>query len=177
VSRGNGANSEFDTYAVIVARHLKRQGMRQASPDEIIDYAVLFNYGMAGSKTVSGTVPLYGQTGGGTSYQSGTASAFGSGGSAFGTYTGTTYTTPTYGVVGMMPYSYDEHSRFLLIRMVDMKRSTPGNIVAAWEAQVTSTGYSASFAPVAACLFDSAFEGFPRSGSKRVAKAREICGR
>jgi hypothetical protein len=170
-------SAEYDVHARSLVRRLQQQGLQQAENPASADYAVLFNYGMAGSRIVSGAVPLWGQTGGGTSYQSGTVSAFGSGGSAIGSYSGTTYTAPTYGVVGMVPYSYQQHSRFLLIRMIDLKRSSKDNLVAAWEAQATSTGSASSFAPVAECMFDAIFKNFRATGSERVTDDRDSCGK
>jgi hypothetical protein len=169
-------SAEFEAYSQNIKAHLSRFGLQQAISPEQSDFSVSFNYGVSGSHTVSGAVPLYGQTGGGTTFHSGTMSAYGSGGSAFGTYGGTSYTPPTYGVVGMMPYSYQNHTRFLNIRMVDLSRSTGGKVSPGWEVQVISAGAAGSFATVASCLFDAAFQNFNTSGSKRITLLFNECG-
>jgi hypothetical protein len=170
-------SAEFDQHSRTVATHLQKQGLRPAADLTKADYAVLFNYGISGSRVETGGLPIFGQTGGGTSFQSGTVTAFGPRGTATGTYSGTTYTAPTYGVVGMMPYLDEVHSRFLLLKMIDLKRSTQNNLVAAYEAQVTSSGSSSSFAPVAPCMFDALFKNFGKSGSERVTLDMSICGK
>lgn len=105
-------SAEYRQYASSIARRLNVQGMRQTENLSSADYVVIFNYGL-GEKQISGSMPMWGQTGGGTAYHSGTASAFGTGGSAFGSYSGTTYTPATYGVTGYMPYSKTEYTRTL----------------------------------------------------------------
>ena len=81
------------------------------------DYSVRVDYGISDGREVHGVMPLYGQTGGGTTtYSSGNASAYGSSGSyASGTYSGTSYTPATYGLVGAVPTVSTVFDRYLLV--------------------------------------------------------------
>ena len=132
-------------------------------------------YGVGHERQVSGAVPLYGQTGGGTTFHSGSVSTFGAGGSAFGTYNGTTSSAPTYGIVGMMPYSRTEHDRYFMMRMIDVKESTAEKIVPVYEGTVLSTGSNPSFDQVADCMLLALFQNFRQSGSDRVIVNKTSC--
>jgi hypothetical protein len=167
-------SAEFATYAPSLSRRFQQQGFVEEQVLAKADYAIFFSYGVAGSETVSGAAPIYGQTGGGTSYQSGTYST---GGAGYGTYSGTNTATPTYGMVGMIPISRTYHSRFLRINMIDIKKSTPETAISVWEAQASSEGTVKTFAPVAECIFDSVFKDFRAVGSKRVDLTMSGCGK
>ena len=166
-------SAEFATYAASLSRRFQQQGFVEEQVLAKADYAIFFSYGVAGSETVSGAAPMYGQTGGGTSSQSGTYS----GSSGYGTYSGTNTATPTYGMVGVIPYSFTYHSRFLRMYMIDIKKSPPETPVSTWEVTASSKGTSSSFAPVSECIFDSVFEDFRSVGSKRVDLTMSGCGK
>ena len=166
-------SAEFATYAASLSRRFQQKGFVEEQVLAKADYAIFFSYGVAGSETVSGAAPIYGQTGGGTNYQSGAYS----GSSGYGTYSGTNTATPTYGMVGMVPISRTYHSRFLRINMIDIKKSTPETAISVWEAQASSEGTLKTFAPVAECIFDSVFKDFGAVGSKRVDLTMSGCGK
>lgn len=167
-SKQQETSAEFTSYARSVAARLTPLGFRQVDDFARADYAVFLNYGISGTRTVTEQVPIYGQTGGGTTYQSGSVTAYGTRGPAYGTYSGTSYTTPSYGVVGMIPSTSTQHSRYLVMKMIDVRASTPEKLVAAYEGQVSSEGTTGSFAAVSECMFDALFKQFRRTGGESV---------
>lgn len=157
---------EFRTYSGRVASHLQKYGWTQSISGSA-DYTVLLDYQMGGSHEVHGSVPIMGQTGGGTTYHSGSVNTYGSYGSTYGSYSGTSYAPATFGVVGSAPYSVTVHDRYF-----DMKiRDRAGNSV--FEGRVVSTGQSADIAAVLPQMIDSLFTKFPGDSgkTKRVEKA------
>ena len=168
---------EFRTYASSVAARLKANGFYQASDLASADFAVVIDYGVGGSRQITGSVPIYGQTGGGTTSHSGTLSSYGTGGSTYGNYSGSSYTAPTYGIVGSQSYSRTEHDRFFHLKIFDAKKSTDGDLVSVYEGTVRSSGRSATFATVSECLMDALFDNFFVTGTDRVTLNAQRCMR
>ena len=127
------ASAAYRAYADMVAVELAKHGIDRTDDLTKADYAVVMAYGSGGGRQISDALPLYGQTGGGTTYHSSNVSTFGSGGSSFGSYSGQSYSAPSYGIVGAMPYTRTEYDRFFTIRMVDLQASTKENIVPVYE--------------------------------------------
>lgn len=163
VSSGN--DLEFGAYAARVASHLQDYGWIQAS-SQAVDYVVLIEYMMGGSHESQGAVPIMGQTGGGTTFQTGSVSTYGRYGSTYGSFSGSSYSPATYGVVGSVPYSVRMHDRYLNIKVIDRV----GRHV--FEGRVVSTGTKADIAAVLPQMIDSLFTKFPgESGkTKRIEK-------
>lgn len=157
---------EFGTYAAKVASNLQNYGWTQAASGPG-DYTVLLDYRMGGSSERHGSLPIMGQTGGGTTYHSGSVNSYGSYGSTYGSYSGTSYTPATFGVVGSTSYSVTVHDRYLNMKIIDRA----GRSV--FEGRVVSTGQSADIAAVLPQMIDSLFTKFPgESGkTKHVEKA------
>jgi hypothetical protein len=169
------ASVAYRTYVDRVGVELAKYGIGRTDDIQEANYVAIMVYGSSGGRQISGAVPLYGQTGGGTTYHSGSVSTFGSGGSSFGSNSGQSYTAPTYGIVGMMPYTRTEYDRFFTIRIIDLKHSTKDNIVPVYEGQVLSTGKAGSFDQVAGCMIQALFQDFRRSGSDRVDIDLSVC--
>ncbi|MCW1914337.1 DUF4136 domain-containing protein [Luteolibacter sp. GHJ8] len=162
-----GTNSlEFNTYAALVAAHLQTYGWTQ-SASESADYTVNFAANMGESRQEHGSLPIMGQTGGGTTYHSGSVNTYGSYGSTRGTYSGTSYTPATFGVVGSMPYSVTFHDSFLNLRIRDQKDQ------AVFEGRVAATGRNSELSVALPAMIDALFTGFPgESGkTKQISKA------
>lgn len=150
----NPENLEEKSYARAIASQLNAIGWREV-PDGSIKVA--FGYGIDGGRTVLTSSPVFGQTGGGTTYSSG--SVFGAGGSA--TYSGSSYSPPTYGVVGSQTDSEVVFTRTLRIGMSEAKSGRK-----VFETTVTSVGSSGTFAAVGGCLIAAAFQDFPGENGK-----------
>jgi hypothetical protein len=170
-------SAEFSQHSRSILRRLVDRGFREVSELQAADYIVMISYGLSGSKQVAGSTPTYGQTGGGTTYHSGTATAMGSRGTTFGTYSGTSYTPATFGQTGSIPYNYTVHARYLNIRMIDRKKSNKDKVVAAYEGSVKSSGKGSSFAAVSECMMDALFKDFFKSGTERETLPTAQCGK
>jgi hypothetical protein len=137
----------------------QQQSNQGAEPDML----VYFGYGIDDGQTVSGSMPLYGQTGGGTSY------SYGHVNTSYGTsasYSGTTYTAPTYGVVGSIPYSTRIYNRSLWLEILDAKTSTASSPVKVFEGRVQSSGGSSDIAAVLPTMIEALFKNFPGPSGK-----------
>ncbi|MGC6516643.1 MAG: DUF4136 domain-containing protein [Candidatus Puniceispirillaceae bacterium] len=169
------ANSaEFSSYSASLSRRLSRQGWYRVNSIDEAKYVVLIDYGVAGSREISGSVPIYGQTGGGTTTHSGTFNTYGSGygSSSYGNYSGTSYSMPTYGVVGSRSYSRTEYERYFQMKVIDTFNDNP-----VYETKVASAGSSATFGLVAECIFDLALDNFPYGGNKSGVVMLDQCGK
>ncbi|WP_165790979.1 DUF4136 domain-containing protein [Pleomorphomonas carboxyditropha] len=140
---------EAKSYADLIAQKLIENGW---SKSDKAATDVQFAYSIDNGHQEIDSVPVFGQTGGGTTYSSGTVY----GGGGFGTYSGTSYTPPTFGIVGASTYSYSVYTRKLMV-WIDEK-STKKRI---YEATVVSRGSSSSFNVVARCMIDALFKDFP----------------
>lgn len=158
-------------YANYMSEKFVMFGLTPAPITEFTDYILIFDYGAGETRTAISSVPLYGQTGGGTFYTSG--SVFGSGGST--TFSGTTTQTPTYGITGYMPVTRSETDRYFFIRLIDVNASTKNNIVAAYEGTVTSSGSSKTFEEVGMCMIDSLFQNFRGTGRGSATISMDQC--
>ncbi len=168
---GQNGSAAWETYVDKVAARLAEYGMVRTDDISSADYAAVISYGTGDTRTISGVVPIYGQTGGGVSTTTG--SIYG-GGSTYN-YSGTTYSPGTYGITGYMPYRRSKTDRFFSIRMVDLAASTPENLVAAYEGSVISSGRSKSFDLVADCMIKALFDDFRGSGSDRASLVWDDC--
>jgi hypothetical protein len=160
---------EYETHAAAIASYLEKYGWRRTSDLRNADYGIAFSYGQGDARTTTMQVPIYGQTGGGTSYTSGTASTYGVGGTRYGSYSGSTYTPPTYGVVGSTTQTNTSYTRFLDANIYDWKTSIADTKLAGvWEARATSVGSSSSFAAVSKCMIRAVFGEFRKAGTEKV---------
>lgn len=122
-------------------------------------YLAYITYGIDNGKTTVTSVPLYGQTGGGTTYSSGTVSS----GTKYGTYSGTSTTMPTYGLIGAMPVSGTEYRRAVNI---DIFRSATPAPIKVYEMKGISTGTCGNINSILFNIIDGMFKNFPGENGK-----------
>lgn len=146
---------EFRAVADAVGRKLAQNGYTVIADPVAAKYVYFVTYGIDNGRTVSGAVPLYGQTGGGTAYTTGT---FRSPSGSSTTYTGTTTRMPTYGVVGAAPVSATIYKRDLNI---DIYRQGATNSPKVLEIRVTSQGSCGNMNSVVFDLVEAVFKTFP----------------
>jgi hypothetical protein len=146
---------EFRNIQTLVYSKLFAAGFSSARPNVTADYAFFLTYGIDSGRTVTSSVPIVGQTGGGTSYSSGTI--MGSGGAPPASYSGITTTMPTYGIVGMVPVSNTTYKRQLNIDVYKVS-SSPEKI---YEIRATSTGTCGNMQAVLPLMIDAVFKNFP----------------
>jgi hypothetical protein len=164
---GQVGSLEYKTYSRIIAKKLSAHGWVES--DSGADYLIHFSYAIGDGKNIAGSMPIIGQTGGGTGYVSGNVRTTG-GRSA--SYTATTYTPPTFGEVGQINYNYTNYTRTLSLAVADAKKilESKGMDGIIFEANVRSTGRSGSVAEIMPTMIEALFKEFPgKSGkTKRV---------
>lgn len=154
---------EFNSYAQIVTGYLEKNGYVVLPPSNPnADLMAFFGYSIGTGQTEVGSTPIYGQTGGGTTFTSGSISGFGTSGS----YSGYSYTAPTYGIVGSSAYSYTSYGRFVRLDILDAKKSTKDNPVKVFEGTVKSRGTSSQIAVVMPAMIEALFTNFPGESGK-----------
>lgn len=159
-------NLEFQTYAKIVKSELEKRGLTEA-PFNQAKYAIFMFYGIDDGKQVVSSYPIFGQTGTSRSYTTGTVTSYGNTAS----YSGTTYKTPTYGVVGSGTSTDTVFKRYLNIDIIDIAKSGNGKVQKVYEGKANSSGASGQLAPVMPAIIRSVFEDFPgKSGASRTSR-------
>jgi hypothetical protein len=146
---------EWQSYSNLVARQLQRNGMVRVQSISEADFAVFMAYAIDGGRTSVSSVPVFGQTGGGT-----TTTTTGFVGST--PVYGTTYTPPTYGVMGYAPVEDTVYGRAVKIVMVDVKRTTQERgLVTVYEATATSSGSIGNLNVVMPAIVAGTFKDWP----------------
>ena len=165
---------EFKSYKRKVELELGQHGFRVLSKPENSDYVAFFSYGIGSGATTthSGSTPVFGQTGGGTTMHSGTVSSYGSGGLSQGSYYGSSYTMPTYGIVGSQSYSYNvtTYSRNVAMDIVKTKSLQEGSPDKVYEMRLISKGTCGQINEVMDEFIHAIFLKFPgkNGSSKRI---------
>lgn len=150
---------EFSSYSTQISARLMEYGWKP-SASGAPDYLVSITYRMGGSHQENSSVPIMGQTGGGTTYHSGSVSSYGSTGYSSGTFSGTSYRPATFGIIGAIPVSHTMHDRFMTLNITDRSGKS------IFEGRVNSSGTSSDIAAVMPEMIDSLFTGFPGTSGK-----------
>lgn len=116
---------EFQDYAGYVASKLLAYGMVQAPSDQA-DFVVLLKYNVDSGRTVSGTTPIYGQTGGGSAAHSGMVDGPDGSATYSATYSGTTYTPETFSVIDQIEWSRTDYKSEFRLLIVDGQSNVSG---------------------------------------------------
>lgn len=153
---------EFSHYKKRVEQKLATVGYTIANTPEKADFIALIAYGIDNGKTSIVSTPIIGQTGGGTTYSSGTV--YGYGGSA--SYSGSSYTMPTYGVVGSSTSSRTEYTRAVALDIVDAHSIKSGKPAKLYEIRAKSTGSCSSINGVFDSILEAMFKSFPGESGK-----------
>ena len=95
-AKGTSPSLEFQSYATRIYSQLAKSGLTAATALSEADYLGVFTYGIDSGRDYVYSTPIFGQTGGRTTFHSG--SIYGTGGSA--SYTGSSYTPATFGITG-----------------------------------------------------------------------------
>ena len=138
---------QFQEYAAYLTRALNKQGFAEAK-DGNNELTIFLRYGISDPSERTASVPIIGQTGGGTSTFNAntTSNIYSSSGNSYSgnSYTsGTVYKAPTYGVVGSNTYSYSVYSRFVEIDAVDYEvYKETKKLKSVWKTTIKSNGSS-----------------------------------
>lgn len=153
---------EFSHYKSRVEQKLSTVGYTISDDPKKADFIALIAYGIDNGKTSIVSTPIFGQTGGGTTYSSGTV--YGYGGSA--SYSGSSYTMPTYGIVGTSTSSQTNFTRAIALDIVDAKSIDSGKPVKVYEMRARSTGSCSSINAVFDSILEAMFKSFPGESGK-----------
>ncbi|MHB1286758.1 MAG: hypothetical protein ACYCYP_09400 [Leptospirales bacterium] len=161
---------EFSTYKANLTPKFQKIGFVVVNDANEADYLAIIHYGIDKGRLVTETysTPMYGQTGGGTTFQSGTMSDNYGG---IGSYNNTSQTTPTYGIVGSQigSQTVSLYTRFLAIDIIDRRSSKHKQVVNLYEARVVSTGSCPSLAGVFDPMSKALFQNFfAKNGSTKT---------
>jgi len=154
---------EFAFYREKIEQRLKIAGFSIADSKDAELIAVV-SYGIDDGVRHTSNIPIQGQTGGGTTYHSGTV--YGAGGSA--SYSGSSYQMPTYGTVGSFPVSVTEYTRAIamdIIRPSKQKNSEPKVV---YELRAKSKGHCSNFSEVFDEMLDGIFQVFPGENNESI---------
>jgi len=153
---------EFAYYKKQFEQKLAANGYSIVSNPTEAQYIGFVAYGIDNGKSSIVSTPIFGQTGGGTTYSSGTV--YGSRGSA--TYSGTSYTMPSYGVVGSVASSQTMYTRAIALDIVDAQSLTKGTAKKVYEARAKSVGSCSVIAGVFEEMLEAMFKDFPGINGK-----------
>jgi hypothetical protein len=148
---------EAQAYAQAISDQLTKLGWQPSTAAAEIE--VRFGFAIDSGRNHSSMMPIYGQTGGGTTYSSGTVYS----GGRVGTYSGSSYTAPTYGVVAAIPVNTTMYKRVLKVEMIDTRKRAQ-----MFEGTVTSEGTTGTIPPIASCLIEAMFKDFPGTSGSTV---------
>jgi hypothetical protein len=154
---------EFASYKSRFEAKFASKGYTIVQQSTEAQLVAIVSFGIDDGQSSTVSAPLFGQTGGGTTYSSGTV--YGSGGSA--TYSGSTYSMPKFGVVGTTTDSVTTFTRVIAIDVYESGGEKPSKI---YEARAKSTGSCNVFAAVFESILEAMFLSFPgESGKTSVA--------
>ncbi len=157
---------EWKSYRKIFESGFEKSGFTITKLDSA-DYVAFISYGINDGTTTQDTysTPVYGSTGGGTTYHSGTVSSSGGG---YGSYSGTSYSMPTYGVVGSTTSTTtgEKFTRNIAIDIVDRKTMKNKKPVKVYEGRVRSAGTCSIFNQVIDEMVEGFFLKFPKGSGK-----------
>jgi hypothetical protein len=160
---------EFREYAAYLRRGLAQAGYSESATPDQADLAIFVSYGIGDAKeqSYSYSMPIYGQTGGGTYNFSGTTY------SDYGTATtyGTATQTPQYGVVGAEQFSGSAltYLRHLSVDVFDMKAlQNEKRKIPVWRTDVMSRGRNDDLRSVFPILVAAATPHFGTNTKKQV---------
>ena len=154
---------EFRSYAERISTKLEAYGWRRDQAKKA-DVFVSISYGIGDGKSVSGAMPIFGQTGGGAAYTSG--SVYGGGRSA--NFSATTFTAPTYGQIGAIPVNQTYYTRTFVMNIYDSSLAKEGVSKSIFEGRVVSTGSSSQVSEIMPNMIEAMFKKFPGSSGKTI---------
>lgn len=157
---------EFAAYKDKLTARFSQKGMTVTDNPADADWLAFVSYGIDSGKTDKDIVsmPQFGQTGGGTTYHSGSVYS----GSGYGSYSGTSYTMPTYGITGYSTYTVDSttYTRNLAIDIVDRASVDRGTPVKLYEGRAISKGSCGSLAGVFDAISEALLKDWPGTTGK-----------
>ena len=145
---------EFASVSQYLRGKLGLVGYRNSESTDVSDYVAYITYGIDNGRTSIVSIPMMGQTGGGTTYSSGTVTS----GTQMGSFSGTSTTMPTYGIVGGMPMQITQFKREVNIDIYKRNQDRRWNKV--YEIKAASVGSCGNINSVIRPIIDAIFWNF-----------------
>lgn len=166
-SNQQNSSLEFTHYKRKIETYLQAVGFIPTQDKGHAEFTALVSYGIGDRVTTSDSVPIYGQTGGGITQHSGSFNSFGGG---YGTFSGTSHTMPTFGVVGSIPVSNTTYTRQIAIDIVRTSTLATDRPEKLFEIRGKSSGSCSVISEVFDEMLEAMFTDFPGENgkSKRV---------
>ena len=166
---------EWKSYRRIFENGFKKSGFSISGIDSA-DYVAFISYGIDHGKVTQDVIStrVYGSTGGGTTYHSGSISTYGGG---YGSYSGTSYSMPTFGVVGSTTSTVtgEIFTRNIAIDIVHRETLKDKNPKKVYEGRVRSAGSCSLMNQVIDELVEGFFQKFPNGSGKVIVPAVADC--
>lgn len=153
---------EFANYKAKFEAKLVQAGYTIANTPTEAKYIAFVSYGIDDGKGEVTSIPIFGQTSGGSTFSSG--SIYGSGGST--NFSGSTYSMPTYGMVGSLTGSRTVYTRVIALDIVDAQSLKDGHPQKILEGRANSTGSCGVIAGVFDEILEAMFKQFPGKSGK-----------
>lgn len=155
---------EFSHFRKAIAQKLSAAGYTITEDLGSANQFAIVSYGIDNGRSEVVSTPVWGQIGGGTTYSSGTVNTS----KGFGSYSGSTYTMPQFGIVGAATDSVTVFKRVLAIDFVDGNSFRANDPQKLMEIRTQSTGSCGLIVVALPYILDAAFETFPaKSGTTR----------
>ena len=154
IDKSQEGSLEFSSVSNYLLNKLALKGYDRATSLNDAQFMAFITYGIDSGTTSVSSVPIYGQTGGGTSYSTGTLT------NSYGrtaTFGATTTTMPTYGMVGAVPVSSTEYKRRVNIDIWRRDVST----TKVYEMKGLSAGSCGNINSILFHIIDGMFLNFP----------------
>jgi hypothetical protein len=155
--KGISPSLELQSYAARIYSHLSKDGLTAATSLSDADYIGVFTYGIDSGRNYVYSTPIFGQTGGGTTFHSG--SVYGTGGSA--SYSGSSFTPATFGITGSRT-----GSDVLFTRVAELSISRRSDSKLVWQGRNVSSGSSGEIAQVLPTMIQALLKDFPGQSGK-----------
>ena len=148
---------EFAYYKGKFEQKLTSYGYQVVRDSNKAEYIALVAYGIDNGETSNVSTPIFGQTSGGTTYTSGTV--YGS--SGVGNYSSTSYTMPTYGVIGSSSSSQTTYQRAIALDIVQADSYKTGKPKRVYEGRTKSSGSCSVIVEVFDEMLEAMFHEYP----------------
>lgn len=156
----NNGSLAFNSIRKRVAYYLSTKGYEITDGSAGANFVAFVNYKIDKGRTVNSSTPIIGQTGGGASYSSGMVTGYG----GTSTYSGTTYSPATYGVVGVVNSQSTLYTRDVWIDIFKWDGKKLGAKV--YEMKAVSEGSCGNVNAVVPSIIDAMFKDFPGEDGK-----------
>lgn len=150
----------FKAVGEYLAKKLSEKGYQPVKNRDEAKFIAFISYGIDNGKTTVSSVPIFGQTGGGSSYSQGTITGSGGG---YANYSGTTTTMKTYGVVGAAASSETSYKRDVNIDIFNVESGKP---LKSYELRAISVGTCGNINSIIYGIIDGIFANFPGQSGK-----------